>query len=110
MKEVKKELRRNCTIDPWNLSFSVISFSSFKQTLLVLQVLKINYTSSFVNWYVSGIVYVVDGIMTWQFFLRDMLTKASIGLKTTTSVPVCLSSIPFWDVPKYCSVSKNKNY
>ena len=22
---------------------------------------------------------------------------------------VCLFSIPFWDVPKYCHVSKNKN-
>ena len=28
----------------------------------------------------------------------------------TPSVPVCLSSIPFWDVLKYCPVSKNKNY
>ena len=28
----------------------------------------------------------------------------------TPSVPVCLSSIPFWDIPKYCPVSKNKSY
>ena len=28
--------------------------------------------------------------------------------KNTTSVPVCLSSILFWDVPKSCHVSKNK--
>ena len=27
----------------------------------------------------------------------------------TTSVPICLSSIPFWDVPKYCPIFKNKN-
>ena len=30
--------------------------------------------------------------------------------KTTPSVPLCLSSIPFWDVPKYCPVSKNKSH
>ena len=30
-------------------------------------------------------------------------------LSSTTSVPLCLSSIPFWDVPKYCIVSKNKS-
>ena len=28
----------------------------------------------------------------------------------TPSVPLCLSSIPFLDVPKYCPVSKNKSY
>ena len=31
-------------------------------------------------------------------------------LFTTPSVPLCLSSIPFQDVPKYCPVSKNKSY
>ena len=30
-------------------------------------------------------------------------------LKNTPSVLVCLSSIPFWDVSKYCPVFKNKN-
>ena len=34
-----------------------------------------------------------------------------IRMKThTTSVPVCLFSTPFWDVSKYCHVSKNKYY
>ena len=28
----------------------------------------------------------------------------------TPSVPLCLSSIPFWNVPKYCPVSKIKSY
>ena len=27
-----------------------------------------------------------------------------------TSVTVCLSSIPLWNVSKYCPISKNKNY
>ena len=30
--------------------------------------------------------------------------------ETTTSVPLCLSSIPFWNVPKYSPVSKNKSH
>ena len=29
---------------------------------------------------------------------------------TTSSVPLFLSSIPIWDVSKYCPVSKNKSY
>ena len=29
---------------------------------------------------------------------------------TTLSVPFFLSSIPFWDVPKYYPVSKNKSH
>ena len=28
----------------------------------------------------------------------------------TPFVLLCLSSIPFWDVPKYCPVSKNKSH
>ena len=28
----------------------------------------------------------------------------------TPSVPLCLSFILFWDVPKYCPVSKNKSH
>ena len=28
----------------------------------------------------------------------------------TPFVLVCLSSISFWDIPKYCPVSKNKSY
>ena len=31
-------------------------------------------------------------------------------IKFTPSVPVCLSSILFWNVPKYCPVSKNKSH
>ena len=30
--------------------------------------------------------------------------------KNTPSVPLCLSSILFWEVPKYCHVSKNKSH
>ena len=33
-----------------------------------------------------------------------------IMLLITPSVPLCLSSIPFWDVPKYCPISKNKSH
>ena len=36
---------------------------------------------------------------------------ANILIYTNTlSVPLCLSSIPFWNVPKYCPVSKNKSH
>ena len=28
----------------------------------------------------------------------------------TPSIPVCLFSIPFWNVPKYCPVFKSKSY
>ena len=31
-------------------------------------------------------------------------------LINTPSVPLCLSSIPFLDVLKYCPISKNKSY
>ena len=34
----------------------------------------------------------------------------AMWLVYTPSVPLCLSSIPFWDVPKYCPVSKNKSH
>ena len=30
--------------------------------------------------------------------------------KNTPSAPLCLSSILFWEVPKYCHVSKNKSH
>ena len=32
------------------------------------------------------------------------------GLNTTSSIPVCLSFILFWNVPKYCPVSKNRSH
>ena len=32
------------------------------------------------------------------------------NLSLTPFVLVCLSSIIFWDVPKYCPVSKNKSH
>ena len=40
---------------------------------------------------------------TILFYYNNIITN-------TPSVPLCLSFIQFWDVPKYCSVSKNKNY
>ena len=36
--------------------------------------------------------------------------KLFFYLKNTPSVPLCLSSILFWNIPKYCPVSKNKNH
>ena len=41
--------------------------------------------------------------------LECWLPYNSCELIYTPSVPLCLSSIPFWDVPKYCPVSKNKS-
>ena len=42
--------------------------------------------------------------------LYDYFYKLYIRIRDTLSVPLCLSSIPFWDVPKYCPVSKNKSH
>ena len=33
-----------------------------------------------------------------------------VKLSITPSISAYLSSIPFWDVPKYCPISKNKSY
>ena len=41
---------------------------------------------------------------------EDDVLLISYTLFITPSVPLCLSSIPFWDVPKYCPVSKNKSH
>ena len=41
---------------------------------------------------------------------KEKRKKKIIRLHCTPSVPLCLSSIPFWDVPNYCPVSKNKSY
>ena len=38
------------------------------------------------------------------------MVEYTIPYTNTPSILVCLSSIPFWDVPKYCHVSTNKNY
>ena len=38
------------------------------------------------------------------------MVEYTIPYTNTPSIPVYLSSIPFWDVPKYCSISKNKSY
>ena len=34
----------------------------------------------------------------------------TLAFRCTPSVPICFFSIPFWDVPKYCLVSKNKSH
>ena len=41
---------------------------------------------------------------------RDRERNVERESKYTPSVPLCLSFIPFWDVPKYCHVSKNKSH
>ena len=41
--------------------------------------------------------------------LCDMIVSPSV-LSTTPFVLVYLSSIPCWDVPKYCHVSKNRSH
>ena len=40
---------------------------------------------------------------TILFYYNNIMTN-------TPSVPLCLSFIPFWDVPKYCPVFKNKSH
>ena len=46
----------------------------------------------------------VNGNLVLEF---DYIIK---NKNSTPSVPFFLSSIPFWDVPKYYPVSKNKNH
>ena len=42
--------------------------------------------------------------------VRAFLSRRTNAINATPSVPLCLSSIPFWDVLKYCPVSKNKSH
>ena len=45
--------------------------------------------------------------VSWLLW-RDREERDNNIFLYTPFVPVCLFSIPFWDVPKYCPVSKNK--
>ena len=40
---------------------------------------------------------------------KKRISNRGSPLNSTHFVPVCLFSIPFWDFPKYFSVSKNKS-
>ena len=42
--------------------------------------------------------------------INKHLQCTNLEIIYTPSVPLCLSSILFWDVPKYCPVSKNKSH
>ena len=42
--------------------------------------------------------------------MPQVTLQFAMGKFNTPSVPLNLSSIPFWDVPKYCPVSKIKSH
>ena len=45
-----------------------------------------------------------------RIFINGPFLEIFYEKESTIFVPFCLSAIPFWDVPKYCSVSKNKSH
>ena len=48
----------------------------------------------------------------WSFLfglcLIYAIANTNNNKQNSSLIQICLSSIPFWDVPKYCHVSKNK--
>ena len=49
-------------------------------------------------------------ILLLTIYQPKLYAQLMSKLNYTPSVQLCLSSIPFWDVSKYCSVFKNKIY
>ena len=45
------------------------------------------------------------------YLAYELNSNLTLGIYIITpSIQICLSYVPFWDVPKYCFVFKNRSY